>query len=105
MTGEYISKYQIKGVIGKGGMATVYRAYDRGFDRDVALKVLSENDSGKSEEVERFLRGAQLSAKVKYPNLVTMYEVDSDDKGHCFIAMELIVFCFLFTPCHSFLGL
>ena len=95
MTGEYISKYQIKGVIGKGGMATVYRAYDRGFERDVALKVMSESDRGendrsKSEEVERFLRGARLSAKVKHPNVVTMYEVGSDDKGNCFIAMELI---------------
>jgi len=81
--------YQIISTLGKGGMATVYRAIQRNLNREVALKVVHPNLVHDQEFIARFHREAQVSASLKHPNIVTIYDVGSINGIH-FISMELL---------------
>ena len=88
MIGRQLQQYQIVEKLGEGGMGVVWRARDTRLDRDVALKLLPEriaDDLGR----ERFFREAKSASSLSHPNIVTIYEIDSD-AGVDFIAMELI---------------
>jgi len=84
-----IAGYKIKRVIGQGGMATIYLAIQKGFDREVAVKVMSEHLSTDPEFGERFLREAKIVSQLIHPNIVTVFEVGCD-QGHHFLSMEYI---------------
>jgi predicted Ser/Thr protein kinase len=91
---QRLGKYDILGVLGRGGMGEVYEAVDPALNRQVALKViLGELDParrGAAKEVERFIQEARLAARLsKHPNIVSVYEADVADGRH-YIAMELI---------------
>ena len=65
-------RYRIIDRIGSGGMGEVYRGYDHGLERDVAIKVLSEH----SDDVNRrFLGEAQAMARLNHPNIVAVHDV------------------------------
>ena len=86
-TGELLDeRYEIVGALGQGGMAHVYRAFDRHLEREVALKVLrphlTEADS------ERFRREIMTLAKLSHPNIVSIYDLGRGE--HVYFAMELI---------------
>ena len=85
-----IPDYKIETVLGRGGMAYVYRARHLRLDRLVALKVmhgdLSDRDSQFSK---RFLREAQISADLTHPHIVHVYDVNKFEKLH-YIAMEYV---------------
>ncbi len=87
--GRIVGKYTIESVLGRGGMAVVYRATQAGLDRQVALKVLSEGPTTSPERVERFFREARAAAKLAHPNIVPVHEVGDED-GIRFLAMELV---------------
>ena len=70
-------------------MGVVYRGVDLRLDRPVALKVLPPHALADIERRERFLREAKAASALNHPNIVTIYEVGSED-GVDFIAMELI---------------
>ena len=74
-------------------MGVVYEALDRELNRKVALKLLLTNDHADRTvvalEEERFIREAQLSAKLKHPNIVTVYEAGSIG-GRRYLAMQLV---------------
>jgi serine/threonine-protein kinase len=82
-------RYTVEEVLGRGGMASVYRAHDRVLERDVALKVLNQALSDDPEHVARFRREARAIAQLSHPNLVTVI-----DRGHVaegeFIVLELV---------------
>lgn len=82
-------RYRIKGELGRGGMAVVYRAEDQVLGRDVALKFLAESALGHSELREMFQREARAVAQLNHPNIVTIHDVGELD-GRAFIAMEFI---------------
>ncbi len=85
-------RYEIRKIIGVGGMGIVYSCFDRSLEREVALKVLRYRPSTQKEVVcaeERLLREAQLLAGLSHPNIVVVFDVGSDD-GRVFIAMELV---------------
>lgn len=79
--------YELHGELGRGGMGTVYRAYDPVLERDVALKVLPVD--APPELRHRFLREGRAAAKLKHPNLCPVYTAGTLD-GYDFIAMELV---------------
>ncbi len=82
-------RYDIEEVIGKGGMAQVYRAFDVKLRRSVALKVMAPQLSVDGEFIRRFEREARLSASLSHPAIVTVYDV-GEEAGQHYIAMEFI---------------
>ncbi|MEZ4393641.1 MAG: serine/threonine-protein kinase [Polyangiales bacterium] len=82
-------RYVIRGELGRGGMAVVYRAEDRLLAREVALKFTQARvDAGDSLE-EVFLNEARASAGLNHPNVVTVFDFGVHE-GRVFIAMELV---------------
>lgn len=84
-----IPGYKLKRVIGKGGMARVYLAEQKVFGRDVALKLMSKHLSEDPNFGKRFLREAQIVAKLVHPNIVTVHDVGVHD-GYYYLSMEYI---------------
>ena len=72
--GKRIGHYRIVGVLGRGGMADVYRAEDERLGREVALKMVPPEYARDPERVERFGREVRAAAKLGHPNIVTAYE-------------------------------
>lgn len=83
------NRYEIKKLIGEGGMALVYLAKDRLLDRPVAIKVLRPEYSSDQEFVERFQREAKSSAKLCHPNIVNIYDVGQTGNTY-YIVMEYV---------------
>ncbi|MBP7551355.1 MAG: hypothetical protein KA761_13785, partial [Gemmatimonadaceae bacterium] len=65
--------YEIEEQIGRGGMAVVYRALDERLKRKVALKVLPPELAFRPEVRTRFLREAEMSARLSHPHIVPIY--------------------------------
>jgi serine/threonine protein kinase len=87
--GALVGRYRVIERLGAGGMGVVYRAHDPQLDREVALKLLRSARSGEQVSVLRMLREAKSAAKIRHPNVVTVYDAGEID-GHVFIAMELM---------------
>jgi serine/threonine protein kinase len=81
-------RFQILSRIAQGGMGALYRAYDPMLDREVAIKVL-RTDYDNQELRQRFAREAQSAARLRHPNIVTIFDVGEQD-GKPFMAMEFI---------------
>ena len=82
-------RYEILGVLGTGGMGSVYKAQDRELDRLVALKVIRPDLARNASIVERFKQELRLSHKVTHRNVVRLYDL-SEDSGMRFVTMELV---------------
>ena len=89
MTPEKIGRYEIKGEIGRGGMATVYEAYDPRFERTVALKMLPREFMHEAEFRARFTREARTIATLEHPAIVPVYDFGEED-GQPFLVMRLM---------------
>jgi serine/threonine-protein kinase len=74
-----IGRYEIKAELGRGGMATVYRAYDPSFDREVAIKVLPKEFLHDPNFRERFKREIKIIAALEHPAIVPVYDLGEDD--------------------------
>ena len=86
---EVAGRYTLEGILGSGGMSTVYRAHDAVLERDVALKVLHDTLSDDPEYVERFRREARAIAQLSHPNIVRV--IDRGQFERCeFIVFELV---------------
>jgi len=81
--------YEIEAEIGRGGMAVVYRARDTRLRRKVALKVLPPELAFREEVRSRFLREAEMSARLSHPHIVPIYSVD-EASGVVYFAMGLV---------------
>jgi hypothetical protein len=80
--------YELREVIGRGGMGVVYRAHQRSLDREVALKLLSAGLWASGEYVATLRREAQHAALLQHPNIVTVYEI-GEHHGLIYYAMQL----------------
>jgi serine/threonine protein kinase len=87
--GQNLGKYQIVSMIGRGGMAAVYKAFDPGLKRHVAIKVLSAHLAAEPQILQRFEREAITSANLKHPNIVVIHDVGSVGSVH-YIVMEML---------------
>lgn len=85
MNPEKIGRYEIKSELGRGGMATVYRAYDPRFEREVALKVLPREFMHDANFRVRFEREAKTIASLEHPAIVPVYDVGEDDNQPYFV--------------------
>ena len=89
LIGQRLGRYEILALVGRGGMAAVYRAHDTALRRDVALKVLYPQYGGDAALVERFQREAVLAANLDHPNILPIYDV-GEANGLVYIAMRLL---------------
>ncbi|BBM85077.1 serine/threonine protein kinase [Candidatus Uabimicrobium amorphum] len=78
-------RYRIIGEIGRGGMGRVFKAHDPQLDREVALKVLRYGEGASDKDIERFLREAKTTAKLRHPNIVALYDIGNEDDQNFFI--------------------
>ena len=87
--GSRIAGYQVEQVLGRGGMAVVYRAADVRLDRQVALKVLAPELTRDSAFRQRFIRESRSGAAVDHPNIIPVFEA-GEAEGVLFIAMRYV---------------
>jgi serine/threonine protein kinase len=85
MLAEKFSRYEIREELGQGGMATVYRAYDPVFEREVALKVLKQELLNDLSVRERFEHETKIIAKLEHVAIVPVYDVGRDNDQLFFV--------------------
>jgi len=83
-------RYVLVELLGRGGMAAVYRARDTRLERDVAVKVLAADLQADPLYHERFEKEAKLSARLRHPNLVEVFDVALSGEGERYLVMELL---------------
>ena len=93
---ERLGKYELRGVLGKGAMGTVYDAWDPGIARRVAIKTIqlpsgqhTSGDENAEDAYARFKREAQAAGRLSHPGIVAVYDQGETD-GVAYIVMELI---------------
>jgi eukaryotic-like serine/threonine-protein kinase len=84
--GERVDRYRIEALLGRGGMGTVYEAFDERLERRVALKVIPAGTAGSAEH--RFLREARAAAALDHPNVVIVHDTGRAGPW-LYVAMEL----------------
>jgi serine/threonine-protein kinase len=87
--GFLLGKYKLLGLLGTGGMSSVYLAEHTLMHRKVAIKVLPQSKVEDSSYLERFRLEAQAAARLDHPNIVRAYDIDHDGKTH-YLVMEYI---------------
>jgi len=83
-------RYQILGVIGEGGMGVVYEAHDIQVDRKVAIKLVRRECLTDSKFVIRFRRELEVTAQLRHPSTIRVYEHGECDDGRPYMVMELL---------------
>ncbi|MFE2071816.1 protein kinase domain-containing protein [Streptomyces misionensis] len=86
-------RYQLRDLLGEGGMASVHLAYDSVLDRQVAIKTLHTELGREQAFRERFRREAQAVAKLTHTNIVSVFDTGEDDLGGMatpYIVMEYV---------------
>src|SRR5687768_6944386 len=83
-------RFEIRDRLGDGGMGTVYRAWQRSVQRDVAIKVIAASGYPKTEATHRFEREARIASQLSHPAFVTVLDHGQAPNGQLFIVMELI---------------
>ena len=81
--------YELIHELGRGGMGVVYKAHQRSLDRIVAVKMILAGHFASRSDVQRFHAEAQNAARLRHPNIVSIYEV-GDFEGQHFYAMEFV---------------
>src|SRR6185436_2607899 len=89
LIGRKLGKYEIVQLLGRGGMATVYKGYDRDLDRYCAIKVLPPHPGRDPIYVQRFRQEARTIARLRHPHILTLYDYGSDD-DILFLAMVYV---------------
>lgn len=87
--GENLGPYQVIGQVGKGGMATVYKAFHAATNRYVALKVLPEQLTDQPQFVERFRQEAQTIANLQHPHILPVFDY-GESAGRMYMVMRYL---------------
>jgi serine/threonine-protein kinase len=86
--------YELRKVLGRGGMGVVYKAWQKNLSRFVALKMILGGEHAADEERARFRMEAEAAARLQHPNIVQIYEV-GESAGRPYLALEYIDGCSL----------
>ena len=76
--GTRLGPYELRELIGAGGMGEVYRAHDPRIRRDVAIKILPSSYAADHQRLERFRREARAAGGLNHPNILTVHDVGTD---------------------------
>jgi serine/threonine protein kinase len=87
--GSRVGRYEIRALLGAGGMGEVYRALDEKLGREVAIKVLPATVATDAERLTRFEREAKVLASLNHPNIAAIYEI-TESNGVPALILELI---------------
>jgi serine/threonine protein kinase len=90
---RFIERYELRGILGRGGMGEVYRALDPLLNQEVAIKVLllQAESANHQTEIERLFREVKIGRALKHPNIVTVYDVGINPQSSLpYIVMELV---------------
>src|SRR6266498_750503 len=88
MSPDKVGRYKIKSELGRGGMATVYRAFDPISNREVAIKILPRELLNNLVTRARFKRELKLIASLEHPAIVPVYDVGGEDDHQPFFVMR-----------------
>lgn len=86
---DTIGKYEIRAQLGSGGMGAVYRAFDPMIEREVALKILSQDIANSEVALQRFLGEARAIGRLNHPHVVSIYDIGTWN-GQYYLVMELL---------------
>jgi len=84
-----LGDFELHEIVGRGGMGTVYRAWQRSLQRVVALKVLAAHIGDSPKSIQRFQREAQAAAKLHHTHIVPIF-AQGEEKGTYYYAMEFV---------------
>ncbi|HET7544946.1 MAG TPA: protein kinase [Polyangiaceae bacterium] len=87
---EVAARFQVRQLLGEGGMGSVFVAHDRGLGRIVALKRLRDGFESDPSALRRFILEAQVGAQLEHPNIVPLYSFEQAQAGSPAIAMQLL---------------
>ena len=87
--GTILGQCEIQSPLGAGGMGEVYRAFDTGLNREVAIKVLPESVSADPERLRRFEQEARAAAALNHPNILAVYQMATHE-GASYMVTELL---------------
>src|SRR6185503_11411697 len=89
LVGRTVGSYDVRAVLGAGGMGHVYLAHDTKLNRDVALKMLPGAFASDPDRLTRFRREAQVLASLNHPNIAQIYGIEEAD-GAYGLVLELV---------------
>jgi peptide/nickel transport system substrate-binding protein len=89
LTGKQLGQYQVVAAHGEGGMAAVYKAYQPGMERYVALKILPRFYASDPEFVGRFKQEAKVIARLQHVHILPVFDFGEED-GYTYIVMPFI---------------
>ena len=87
---DVASRFEVRSLLGEGGMGAVFIAHDRGLGRVVALKRLHEGLEKDQGLMRRFMLEAQIGAQLEHPNIVPLYSFEHSEDGAPAITMQLL---------------
>src|SRR5579859_4987886 len=89
LIGQRLGQYEITGVLGKGGMAIVYRARQSNIERDVAIKVIIPDLAATPDLIQRFEREAKTVASLVHPHILKLFDYGQHE-DILYLVMELL---------------
>ena len=90
LIGELIGNYEVKALLGAGGMGQVYLAENPRIGREVAIKVLSQQMAADESFLDRFQVEARAVTRIDHPNVIDIYDFGSLEDGRLYYVMELL---------------
>ncbi len=82
--------YELREVIGEGGVGVVYAARQASIDRTVAVKMLRPTNASKHDQREKFLSEAEVTGDLDHPNIVPIYDLGTNENGALFYSMKRV---------------
>lgn len=89
LVGQVLGKYELKEILGRGGMAEVYLGFQAALKRNVAVKVLPANFAAEEGYIQRFIREAEIAASLEHPNIVPIIDFGTEG-GIPYVVMRLL---------------